>query len=189
MLEKRFWNEWYSSTVVLILSNRPRTTSSHGTSYSDPVTLETGFPQGPGLYNKYTRKLGDLIRTLMIIYHLFADECQILKSLNPNSTLEQYATRAVLENGIEKVSEWMKDSRLKLNESKTELIIFGSSVQLKKLKYSDIDIGGNRIDAKPSVRNLRRTNRGAVWGHNGGGGARAAAAAHLNLALLTLVRC
>ena len=57
-------------------------------SLSDPVELVTGFPQGSGwgpqAYSKYVGPLGDLLRLLNVLYHLFADDTQLLKSLNPS---------------------------------------------------------------------------------------------------------
>ena len=42
----------------------------------------------------------------------------------------------------------------KLNESKTEFIIFGTRQQLSKVRQNSINVGGDRIVAKRSVRNL-----------------------------------
>ena len=58
-------------------------------SLSDPIHLETGFPQGSGwgpqAYSKYVGPLVQLLRLLQVLYHLFADDTQLLKPLNPNS--------------------------------------------------------------------------------------------------------
>ena len=90
---------------------------------SDPKNLETGFPQGsgtgPSLYNKYARRLGDLIRVLLILFH--ADVCQMYECLIPGSISDKYVAREKLENAIAEVSAWMKQSRLKLNETKPSL--------------------------------------------------------------------
>ena len=59
-----------------------------------------------------------------------------------------------MENAISEVSEWMTEDKLKLNESKTEFIIFGTGKQMQKRQHSAISIEVELIEAKPCVRNL-----------------------------------
>ena len=89
-----------------------------------------------------------------MLYHLFADDTQLLKSLNPNSVDSQVLALQYMENAISKVSKWMTENKLKLNKSKTEFIIFGTGKQMQKMQHSVISIGGELIEAKPCVRNL-----------------------------------
>ena len=125
---------------------------------SDPIELETGFPQGSGwgpqAYSKYVGPLGELLRLLQVLYHLFADDTQLLQSLNPNSVDSQVLALQYMENAISEVSKWMTQNKLKLNESKTEFIIFGTGKQMQKMQQNAISIGGELIEAKPCVRNL-----------------------------------
>ena len=77
-------------------------------SLSDPVELITGFPQGSGwgpqAYSKYDGPLGDLLRLLNVLYHLFADDTQLLKSLNPSCLDSQVRAFSCLENTISEVA-------------------------------------------------------------------------------------
>ena len=127
-------------------------------SLSHPVELETGFPQGSGwgpqAYSKYVGPLGDLLRLLQVLYHLFADDTQLLKPMNPNSIDSQNTAFSCLESTISEVSQWMTKNKLKLNESKTEFIIFGTKKQVSKVLQRSITVGGDRIEAKQVVRNL-----------------------------------
>lgn len=127
-------------------------------SVSDATQLLTGVPQGSGLgpllYTKFTRGLGLLILLVKILYHLFADDAQIYQSVHPNSVSSQFAGKLSLENCIEKVSRWMFASELKLNESKTEFIIFGTRVQRRKMEYNSINVNGEDISASAVVRDL-----------------------------------
>ena len=50
--------------------------------------------------------------------------------------------------------EWMDSNKLKLNDSKTELVIFGSAARLRKVTTVTISIGDERITASSSVRNI-----------------------------------
>ena len=68
---------WFRS----YLSHRSQVVSISGCS-SDPVMMECGMPQGsimgPKVYNEYTMPIGILLTILLIIYHSFADDSQLL---------------------------------------------------------------------------------------------------------------
>ena len=127
-------------------------------SLSDPVTLVTGFPQGSGwgpqAYSKYVGPLGDLLQLRQVLYHLFADDTQLLKPVNPNSQDAQCMAFASLESTISQVSSGMTQNKLKMNEAKTEFIVFGTRKQVSKVKQSAISVGGENIESKKCVRNL-----------------------------------
>ena len=127
-------------------------------SLSDPVTLETGFPQGSGwgpqAYSKYVGPLGNLLRLLEVLFHLFADDTQLWKTLDPNNLDTQITAIEKMETSICDISAWMTTNKLKLNETKTEFIMFGTPMQMKKMQYNSICVGGEGIRAKPYVRNL-----------------------------------
>ena len=57
-----------------------------------------------------------------------------------------------LENCIE-VRHWMLTHRLKINDSKTELILFGTPQQLQKVNCC-VKVGQSLISPSPVVRNL-----------------------------------
>ena len=144
---------WFQS----YLNNRTQRVKINN-SVSDPVKLATGFPQGSGwgsqAYSKYVGPLGDLLRLLECLYHLFADDTQLLKSLDPSCSDSQFQAFACLENTIAKVASWMTTNKLKMNESKTEFIIFGTRKQVSKVQQNSINVGGDSIAAKKHVRNL-----------------------------------
>ena len=125
---------------------------------SDAVPLDTGMPQGSGLgpwgYTKYNKNLGQLIRMLLIIYHMFADDSQLYTKLNPRCPESQIRAKEKLENCLNKVSDWMTANRLKLNGNKTEFIPFGTKAQLSKLLSDEIRIGNETIKASICVRDL-----------------------------------
>ena len=50
-----------------------------------------------------------------------------------------------LETCIQDIRDWMKSNFLKMNEEKTEFIIFGSPQQLQKIIIPFIKIGNNEI--------------------------------------------
>ena len=129
-----------------------------GNSFSAPKHLATGVPQGSGLgpllYTKYTRSLGWLIVLLIILYHFFADDSQLYRAFNSSSIDEQMKAKRQLEHCISRVAKWMFDSQLKMNESKTEFILFGTRKQLQKVTFQSILVNNDEISAVPVVRNL-----------------------------------
>ena len=127
---------------------------------SDETLLEIGLPQGAGAgpfgYKAYTKPLGSLIRSLllMVLYHMFADDNQLYKSINPNSAVSQAKAKCDMETCLNSLSTWLYQNKLKLNESKTEVLIIGKRPHLAKMTYNTINIGNEVITAKPCAKNL-----------------------------------
>ena len=117
-----------------------------------------GVPQGsilgPPFYCNYTKPLADIIRLFLIIYHLFADDTQLGISVDPSKHEELINSINILENCIESISSWMASNQLKLNEDKTEFIVFASKHNMKKIENASINVGVSSIESVPIARNL-----------------------------------
>ena len=113
-----------------------------GSCTSTPVTLLFGVPQGsvlgPILFTLYTCLLGQICARHSIIYHLYADDTQVYLLFKPHVAGSMESCISQLEACIAEVKEWMTLNLLKLNDDKTEFILFGTYQQLAKLK--DIDV-------------------------------------------------
>jgi hypothetical protein len=48
----------------------------------------------------------------------------------------------------------MTENRLKLNKGKTEFMILGTKTQISKLQFSSLNVCGDEIKTKTSIRNL-----------------------------------
>ena len=144
---------WFSS----YLSHRSQVVSISGCS-SDPVMMECGMPQGsimgPKVYNEYTMPIGILLTILLIIYHSFADDSQLLKTANPKSISSQHEAAKSLESAVEQVGSWMNDNRLKLNEEKTEFLVFSSKRHSADISIDSLTLGADTIRRVPVARNL-----------------------------------
>lgn len=146
-------NQWFES----YLSHRKQSVKI-GRSESNARTLGTGVPQGSGLgpweYTAYTRELGALILALAILYHLFADDTQLQKSMNPNSIASQMHAKAAVETCLREISKWMNANKLKLNCDKTEVILIGTTQQLAKVTFNSLSVNGEDVPVKTTVKNL-----------------------------------
>ena len=124
---------------------------------STPSALKCGVPQGsvlgPLLFTLPTHPLSTVIRQSGLSYHFFADDSQLYKSSVPS---DFPVLACCLKNCIEDASEWMGDSKLKMNDDKTELMANGTRSKLSQVipNLAPMSISGCDIPLSQSVRNL-----------------------------------
>ena len=94
---------------------------------SDFAPVHSGVPQGsvlgPMLFTMYIKPLSAIIDSHSIIHHSFADDLQLQMSAPPDriSELLHY-----MQSCISDVKVWATANMLKLNDSKTELMLVTS---------------------------------------------------------------
>ena len=88
-----------------------------------------------------------------IIPHFYADDTQLLMSSSPGGVA--VVCRA-LEQCIHDVQAWCSSRRLQLNPTKTELIWFGSDLNLHRIATADVSVrvGDTVIQPCDRVRDL-----------------------------------
>ena len=85
---------------------------------------------------------------------VFADDTPLLLSFRPTSSVSQEQAIRAMEECIVDDRAWMCRNMLKLNDSKTEILIIGSRQQLAKINVNSVQVDTSEIVSASSVRNL-----------------------------------
>ena len=116
--------------------------------------VSQGSVLGPILFVMYTTPLSDIIVNHFVNHQLFADDTQLQQSA-PLSEVTSLTKE--LNACTDDIKTWMTENRLKLNDDKTDALLFPFSYSLKPsavpLPYS-ITLGSHNIPFSASARNL-----------------------------------
>ena len=127
-------------------------------SKSSEVSLSVGVPQGsvlgPLLFLIYLLPLRRIIALFHILRHGFADDTQLYHRLTLSEPSECERQVKNMENCLAKVRNWMRVNQLKLNDSKTEVMVVTKKTQLALAKNITITIGEATISPTPVAGNL-----------------------------------
>ena len=120
--------------------------------------FDFGVPQGSVLdlkiYCMYTKPVSDIIQRHGLSHHSYADDTQLYMTMDhSNNNLRDGLARIQL--CVSEIREWMNQNMLKLNDDKTELIVFISKIYKHNL-YNDlsITIGNTVVDCSSQVKDL-----------------------------------
>jgi exonuclease III len=142
--------QWFSS----YLQNRTQYVSVNNSS-SDPSPLVFGVPQGsvlgPVLFIMYTTPLSSIIQQHAVNHQLFADDTQLQQSCKP---ADIHSTTQILQKCTTDIKSWMTTNMLKLNDDKTEALLFTGSTSADFSLPASITVGSSDIYFSDSARNL-----------------------------------
>ena len=142
--------QWFRS----YLEDRSQYVSVNNLS-SSPSPLLFGVPQGsvlgPALFVMYTTPLSSIIQQHAVNHQLFADDTQLQQSCKPTDI---HTLTHTLENATIDIKSWMSNNMLKLNDDKTEALLFSSSASLTSSLPSSITVGSSDISFTNTARNL-----------------------------------
>ena len=79
----------------------------------------------PRIYCMYTKPVSDIIQRHGLSHHSYADDTQLYMTMD-HSNSDWWDGLARIELCVSEIREWMNQNMLKLNDDKTELIVFKS---------------------------------------------------------------
>jgi len=136
------------------LSDRTQCVSINN-AMSELAALVYGVPQGsvlgPIKFCIYTLPLGAIIRHYNVNYHIYADDTQLYVSF---SATDFDSELNKLNLCLADIRSWMISNDLKLNDSKTEFLVFKSVRQQINLSEINVHIGDSKIEQSFIAKNL-----------------------------------
>lgn len=128
-----------------------------GSATSDTIIIRFGVPQGsvlgPVLFNLYIRSIYHCVKLLGFTIMGYADDHQICKSFPHSKQCEVLSLE--LKNCFHGIKQWMSKYFLQLNDSKTQIIVFGPSKTLNKILIQGVNITlDTNIRFVSTVKNL-----------------------------------
>ena len=144
--------QWFASYLL----DRSQSVQIHD-KCSAPSNLQYGVPQGsvlgPAYFSLYTCSLGKIMCKYNVNYYFYADDSQIYVSFKPTQNDADYALNK-LESCVTEIREWMTGNFLKLNDDKSEFIVFGSKCLRDKVNIPHFRIGNSSIVPASKVSSL-----------------------------------
>ena len=100
----------------------------------------------------YSSTMGKLTQGYLIKLLGYADVKTLYGTFNLNSKGDEDSKRHNMENCLSGIAEWTHENRLKLNNKKTEFIVFVSERQRHKVTSVEIGIDGIKVGAADDVK-------------------------------------
>ncbi|KAL1447874.1 hypothetical protein WDU94_006590 [Cyamophila willieti] len=143
--------DWFGS----YLSDRTQCVLGAKQRRSKWMPVVSGVPQGsvlgPLLFSLYINDISSCFTSSS--YHLYADDLQLYLSFAPSNIND--ATE-VINSEINNLVEWSNNNGLRINSSKTKVLLIGNHGTLPRISLPSpfIQVNGDNIEVVDSARNL-----------------------------------
>lgn len=129
-----------------------------GDDISSNVTMKCGVPQGsvlgPILFSLYVCPLIDIATKHGIHTHQYADDCQLYISVQMNDPAALQDSKRKIQECIGEIAEWMSANKLKLNDGKSEVIVFTPQNTHTPHSLNVFSVGEQEIQITACVKDL-----------------------------------
>ena len=88
------------------------------------VNVPQGSASGANIFTAYCSLIANYVHSSLTI-NGFADDQSNRKEFKAKDRHDEHSTIKMIETSLKDISKWMDAIRLKLNENKTEFILFG----------------------------------------------------------------
>ena len=126
--------------------------------YSRTSELKYGVPQGscagPVIFTLYIAALSKVVAKFSPSLYGYADDHKLAITFKAGNSEQENTTIDNLESCLSEVGKWMAQNKLKMNNSKTEIIIYGNKQQLSKVNINSLNVCGSVVKCADSVRDL-----------------------------------
>ena len=102
----------------------------------------------------YASSLFEIMKSYIPNIHGYADDHSIYMTLDVCQPSIVNKSIDHIENCLKMVEDWMLFNKLKMNDAKTEVILFGSNTQLAKINANQITIGNTAVHVSTTVKYL-----------------------------------
>ena len=118
-----------------------------GSTHLDPIEVPYAVPQGsllgPVRFICYIATLDDIIQGTSTSLLGYADDHAVYDRFLPT---DEFLALKNLTEVTKKIRNWMRQSFLKMNDSKTEIVIFGTWNQCNKITTTAIEVGETSVN-------------------------------------------
>ena len=118
------------------------------------LSLLFGVPQGsllgPVLFILYIKMLQKIAAKYGLSVQLYADDSQLYMSFHPLRPADLDELTSKINNCLAEIKTWMLENYMKLNESKTELLIIGKPRVLRELQLS-VSVRFGEVEVQPTA--------------------------------------
>ena len=126
-----------------------------GRTLSQPIDVPYAVPQGsllgPVLFICYIATLNDIIQGTSASMLGYADNHAVYKSFLP---IDESSALESLTEVIMRIRNWMKHLFLKMNDLKTEIIIFRTNSQCNKITTTTMEVGETPVNISSELNYL-----------------------------------